>query len=104
MEAAAASSWRKREREEGLGLAEASGVGGGLARRGGFRRTVLGGGGEAGSGGAAAGSITDRWRGPMGGLPSLPGGTGRRQGGGGDSLPAVPLPSLPLKSENLKEG
>lgn len=43
--AASASSSSKREREEeglGMGLAEARGVGGGLARRGGFRRTVVG--------------------------------------------------------------
>jgi len=42
-EAADAASSSRRETEEALDLAPVNGVGGGLARRGGFRRTVVGG-------------------------------------------------------------
>lgn len=45
----AASPSSRRERGEGLDLSPASGVGGGLARRGGFRRMVVGGCGEVAS-------------------------------------------------------
>jgi hypothetical protein len=48
-DAASSSSRQRREREEGLGLAPVSGVKGGLERRHGFWRMVVG--GEGGEGG-----------------------------------------------------